>query len=769
MDNKETNKTLNIIEKSTEDFLVYANAVIKSRAISRSEDNLKPVHRRILYGMATDLDLYSNKKHKKSAKIVGAIMGSYHPHGDSSIYDAMIRLAQPWKMRYPLVEVQGNFGNILGDGAAASRYTEAKLSPFGDMMLEGIKKRGVPFRANYDETTEEPVILPSVFPNILCNGNAGIAVGFSSSLVPHNLKEVVNAIIAYLDFKGITTNGLMKHILGPDFPTGGTIVDSEKLAEIYETGAGTIKLRSKYTIETVRNQTHIIIHEVPYLVNIEDGILDSIKKLILEDGFDLIDEVENNTGQNGISLRIILKKGANLYKVLDTLWAKTRLQTTQRISNTVIVDGKPQVLGLKQLIAEYVKHRHNVIINIANFDLQKIEERLHIVEGLLKALAQIDPIIKLIKESNSKADARIKIIQFLDVTEIQANAILDMKLSRLSKLDGVELTAEREDLQKQKKVLIELISTPAKRELQMRQELLRISNRYGDARRTALSMVGESAIENSEIEKLNILLLEDGKVFATQQDLKKLDTKRRNSPLNGAAIKVAISTTTDKTIGVFCADGTIVHLKPLMLSREEVESGLLPSTPLAALELAQDASNLPKYTIFCSSGGLLKRTPTSEYINAKNGSRTTKLKNDQTLIFVGFGNDDDHVAVLDEKLNVFPVGSFAAQSKLTLGSKAISTGNVKSIAILSPNSEILMLNNKGQGKLTKVSELVVGIRGGVGQVVAENTSLVAAVGTAYYIYDIKNNLITENPSIKAKTAVGAKIISGAPKSITVLK
>lgn len=758
---------LDINEKSKEDFLLYANAVIKSRAISRVEDNLKPVHRRILYGMGHELGLNSTKKTKKSAKVVGAVMGSFHPHGDSSIYNAMVRLAQPWKMRYPLVEIQGNMGNQLGDGPAASRYTEAKLSVFGDLMLEGIKKKGVAFKPNYDDSTIEPVVLPSVFPNLLCNGNAGIAVGFSSSLVPHNLKEAVAAIIAYLDFKAIGVEGLMKHLPGPDFPTGGTIIDSDKIKDIYKTGQGTLTLRSKYTIEENRGQTSIVITEIPYLVDVE-AIIESIRKLILEENFDLIEDVENNTGKDGLNLRIVLKKGANLYKVLDVLWAKTRLQTTQRVANTVIVAGKPLVLGLKELIMEYVTHRHNVIVNIALFELEKVEERMLIVEALLKALAQIDPIIKMIKESDNKGAARIKIMDFLKISEVQANAILDMKLSRLSKLDGVELAAELKDLQEQKKSLNELINSPQKRELQMKRELLQISAKYGDSRRTTLSVVDQMAALDSASEPINILMMEDGGVFATQQDLKALTAARKNSPLGGVAIRAAISTTTDKIIGVFTADGTLNHINPLMLSRETLEKGLLPAMPLAAFEMGSE-SDLPPYTIFCSSDGLIKRTLTSEFVKAKNGSRTTKLRSGQTVLFVGFANESDHVAVLSEKLNYFPINSIPVQSKLTLGSKAIAKGDVLSVAVVAPNSKLLMINNSGQAKLVDTQELVVGIRGGVGQVVADGSTAISTAGEAYIIYDTKNHLITKNPTTKTKTAAGAKLINGSPRSIVVLK
>ncbi|MFW6002209.1 MAG: DNA gyrase subunit A, partial [archaeon] len=286
---------INLDSKATRDFLTYANAVIKSRAIANVEDNLKPVHRRILHTMGEN-KLWHNKKTVKSSNIVGKVM-IYHPHGDTSIYDSIVRLSQPWKMRYPLIDMQGNNGSILGDNAAASRYTEVRLTKFGELMLEGIEKKPVLFKPNYDETTEEPCYLPSVFPNVLCNGNAGIAVGLSSSLVPHNLKEVVNGINAYLDSKAITTEQLMRFIPGPDFPTGGTITNSDKIREIYETGNGTLTLRSKYSIEEVNSVNHIVIHEVPYQVNVETGVIEPIKKLVIEEGFDLIDDIENNTSK----------------------------------------------------------------------------------------------------------------------------------------------------------------------------------------------------------------------------------------------------------------------------------------------------------------------------------------------------------------------------------------------------------------------------------------------------------------------------------------
>lgn len=755
---------MDLNNKAKKDFLNYANAVIKSRAISNVEDNFKPVHRRILYAMS-ELGLQSNKKHKKSARIVGDIIGKYHPHGDLSAYEAMIRLSQPWKMRYPLIDVQGNSGNILGDGPAAMRYTEAKLSVFGDLMLEGIDKNAVPFKPNYDETTTEPVLMPSVFPNILCNGNSGIAVGLSTSLVPHNLREVVDAITAYLKFKNITIEQLMKVIPGPDFPTGGTIIDSEKIAEIYRTGTGTITLRSKYNIENVKNQQHIVITEVPYLISIEEGVIEPLKKLVIEEGFDLIEDFENNSGKDGVNLRIILKKGANVYKVLETLWQNTRLQITQRVSNTVIVNGNPVVLNLKGLIESYVKHRHNVITNIAKYDLEKTQKRILVVSALIKALAAIDAVIALIKEANDKSDARVKLIKFLDISEFQADAILDMKLSRINKLDGVELKTELGDLQKKEKELVDIIGNASTREEIMRKELAIMASRYADPRRTLLSNLSGNVSEGMPIEDTNVLFYANGAILATQQDLSKLDIKRKGTPLNSSAISLSVPTKTDRVLTVFTKDGTMNAVKVLTLNSENLEHGLLNSEPLMAVDFKND--KLKSYIVFVTSGGLVKKTSIQEYLNAKNGSRTTKLKGDQELIYIGMANDSDNLIILDEKATFFKVADISATSKITIGSKGIASNRAVSAAVVSDEDSVLMINKDGQGKLTKASDFVLTAKGANGQVVAEGTILLSPKSEHYFLYDgSKNYYIGSNPAVKSRTAVGSKLISTSPVSVS---
>ena len=759
-----TNGKINLNQKVQKDFLTYANAVIKSRAISSVEDNLKPVHRRILYTMAEN-KLWSNKKTVKSANVVGLTM-MRHPHGDSSIYDAMVRLSQPWKMRYPLIEMQGNSGNILGDGPAAMRYTEARLSKYGEMMLKDIGKDSVKFKLSYDESATEPVVLPSAFPNLLCNGNSGIAVGLSASLVPHNLNEVVNGIVAYLNFKGITVEQLMKHISAPDFPTGGTIVDSGKLKEIYETGNGTFTLRSKYRIENVGAAQHIVITEVPYLVSVEEGIIEPLKKLVLEDGFDLIEDYENNTDKNGVNLRIILKKGANVYKVLETLWQNTRLQITQRVSNTVIYQGNPHTYNLKEMIEHYVMHRHEVISNVAKYDLAKTDERLEVVIALITALDKIDEVIALIKKAKNRGEARDQLISFLKINEFQANAILDMKLSRINQLDKIELTDEKQELQKKQKELSAILNDEPTRENIMRQELLEMSRLYGDERRTTLAYASADAAEGMPIEPIKVLFFGNGATFATQQKIDDLDMKKKTSTLNVAPITCVKETKTDKTLTVFTADGTLSHHKVLTMTSESLEYGMFNSAPLAAFDFT-DKSELKDYIVFVTSGGLVKKTKTSEYLSAKNNSRTIKLKGDQELIFVGMANDTDNLLVLDEKLVFFKVKEITQSTKTTVGSKAISSGKAISAAIMSDKEKVLMVNAEGQAKLTKASEFVSTTKGSNGQVVADKTVLVRRQADEYFIFDgSKNIYVDKNPAVKGKTAVGSKIISSSPKYIS---
>ena len=751
----------NLDDKVKKDFLTYANAVIKSRAISSVEDNLKPVHRRILYTMFEN-KLLANKKTVKSSNVVGKVM-IRHPHGDSSIYNAMVRLAQPWKMRYPLVQVQGNSGNISGDGPAAMRYTEVKLSKLGEMMMTDINKKAVDFRESYDGSTNEPIVLPSAFPNILCNGNVGIAVGTSTSIVPHNLTEVCDGILAYLKSPSITTEQLMKFIPAPDFPTGGTITNADVMKEIYETGRGTVTLRSKYRIENVGVKQHIVIEEVPYLITLEDGFVKPLKKLVLEDGFDLIDDFKNNTGKNGIELRIILKKGANVYKVLEAIWKKTRLEITQRIANTVIVDGNPRTLGLKELIKHYISHRNEILVKIAHHDLAKTLRREQVINALIKALAKIDEVIKLIKESANTAEANKKIMQLLHITASQASSILDMKLSRLSKLDSMELTTELEEIQKKIKEFTEIVSNEATRTKMIAKEIGSLKRLHGDKRRTTLIYGSGNEAEGYPVETVKMMMFANGNTFVTQKKLSDLDIGRKAAELNQSAAVLMMDTKTDKEITIFTQDGTMQTIKMLTMATEKLEVNTFNTIPLAAYDFEADTKD---YIVFVTSGGMVKKTATSEYIKSKNNARTIEVKGDQELIFVGMANDEDNIAILDTKLSFFKVKNITATSKLTIGSKANNSKSAISAAIISNDESLFMLTKDGKGKLTKASELSQTAKGGNGQVVAKDTVLIHTAKKEYLIYDgSKNILVTKAISTKGKTAIGSKIITGTPVSV----
>lgn len=748
---------LNLNEKVQKDFLNYATAVIKSRAIPAVEDNLKPVHRRILFTMAEN-KMWSNKPTMKSTNVIGPTM-LIHPHGDSSIYDALIRLAQPWKMRYPLIDVQGNIGNITGDGPAAHRYTECRLSKVGELMLKDINRGAVPFKSSYDERLKEPIILPSAFPNILCNGNTGIAVGLSSSLVPHNFGEVSAAIIAYLNNRTITTEKLMEYILGPDFPTGGVIVDGEKLLDVYKTGQGTVTLRARYNIENVGQKQHIVITEIPFLVNIEDGVKEQLKKLVIEDNFDLIEDFEDNTNNQNINLRIILKKGANVYKVLDTLWKNTRLQITQRIHNMVIIGNGPAVLNLKEMIEHFVRHRHNVIVNTTKFDLEKVEHKIHVLNGILSALVKIDEVIAIIRAANDSTDAKNKLIKMLNIDEVQALAILDIKLSRLSKLDSLELNNDLKSYTVEKEKCLKILGESRERDNIIKMELLELSVKMKDPRRTTILSSNPLAGQELSSEPISLLVFNNGSIIPTQKKIKDLGFGKKGSVLQSGVLARIVDCKTDDIITFLDTEGKIYHTPTLTMNLESQEQ-LDTNSPISAFDLKKtNKENI----IFLTSEGYIKKTSVSDYINSKNGTSSIKLKENDKLIMAELANDTDWVLVLGQsgRLAKFKVSAITKSSRLTIGSKAMMEKPLMGI-IAAENDKIFSINNSGQGKVTLCSDYNETSKGGTGQVIAENTINILNDNKGYIIINNGKNIFvdTSNFITKSKIASGAKVASG---------
>ena len=736
-------------------FMEYSMEVLKQRALPSVEDGCKPIHRRILYDMK-DGGYISSKPTRKSAKIVGEVLGRFHPHGDSSVYDAMIRLAQPWKMRYPLVEVQGNVGNILGDKQAAPRYTEARLTPIGELMTKDINKNCVPMSLNYSGEEYEPDLLPSEFPNSLVNPNLGIAVGMSSTTVPHNLNEVCDALVAYIRSNGtLTTKELLQYIKGPDFPTGGTIINGEDIPKIYEDGRGSIKLRAKYRVEIINNRPNIIITEVPYLISIEDKIFNKIKNMVTEEDYQGIENVQNHTGNNGFEIRIICARDANINKIIKDLCNKTGFQTSININNTVLINGIPKFIPYIQMIKEYVNFRHTVLIKCAQFDKTKAEARLHILDGLLIALADIDNVIAIIKSSTNKNNARIKLIEKYKFSVEQANAILDMRLSKLTSLEIEEIKAEKADLEKQIIQLNAIINNTNKaRDIMLINQFIAIKNKFGDARRTVITSIQEQ-VENVETKEVIHLILNNNTLLSVEpQD--KINLAKKGSPFAKQQIKFGYKTTNTGSSYLFDTNGYIHKIDNILFD-------INAANPLTINgELVCGINKLTKqYLITVSANGIVKKTKIEEYAKINNRPiQAVKIRDGDKLIYAGCADDKDYLFILGAEGGLIKcsVNNLSTTGRVTIGSKGIDD-TVTAVAIAADN-ELLFTFANGKAKFSYGKDFNVTAKGGKGQTITEGTNIISAVNDYIYVVENNNKLTQYNIkslSIKGKSAIGAKI------------
>ena len=464
-------------------YIDYSMSVIISRALPDVRDGLKPVHRRILYGMS-ELGIFHNRSYKKSARIVGEVLGKYHPHGDSAVYDAMVRMAQPWSLRYMMVDGQGNFGSIDGDSPAAMRYTEARLQEVASDMLADLKKNTVNFQLNFDDSLEEPSVVPSKIPNLLVNGTSGIAVGMATSMPPHNLSEVVDGIVAYIENRDITVRELMEHVKGPDFPTGGIIYGVDGVVQAMETGRGRVVIRSVADIEEMKSgRFRIVVSEIPYMVN-KAVMIEKTAALVNEKKIEGISEIRDESDRKGIRVVYELKKDAVPEVVLNMLYKYTYMQSTFSVNNIALVQGRPQLLNLKDLIHHFVEHRHDIVIRRSKFDLEEAEKRAHILIGLLKALDHLDEVIALIRAAKDPDAAKSGLIEEFEFSDPQATAILNMRLQRLTGLERGKLQAEYDELKKHIEYLQSLLADEGLRMSVITEELLEMKEKYGDERRS---------------------------------------------------------------------------------------------------------------------------------------------------------------------------------------------------------------------------------------------------------------------------------------------
>ena len=743
-----------LINELSTNFIEYAVSVNTDRAIPNAVDGLKPVAKRILYGAFAG-GYSSSKAHVKCAKIVGDVMGDYHPHGDSSIYDALVRISRDWVLRYPLIDFHGNVGNQAGDGPAAYRYTEARLAKITeDGMLQGIKKRNVDFIPNYDERTEEPVSLPAIFPNLLCNPNSGIGVAMACSWAPHNLNEVATAIYDYLD-------GKEPMLPGPDFPTGGIIINKNDIPTIMRTGHGTVKIRSKYEIDKQK----IIFTEIPYGTTIEN-LMTEIGEIADSKEIEGINDIRDESNKKGIRIVIECDRGVNPANIINKLFAKTNLQSSFSYNQVALVDKVPTELNLKDCIKIYIDYNIKCLLKEINFDLEKALERREIVEGLLKAIVNIDDIIALIKKSESAPVAKALLIKTYQFTDNQAKAILAMRLSSLAKLEGVELNNEKAELDNNIQKWNNIISNREEQIITIKDRLATIVKKYGDARRTELTQVDiapdEKVIEEVIPEDVVVVLSQTGDIKRIPASSFKVQHKNgKGVKTLNEVVKSTIATNTIDNLLIFTKQGKMFKI---LVDALPVGNNTSKGTPVSTLVNMIDndevvaitslaRSNIAKYVVFFTKKGLMKKTLLEEYTKIKRGTgiAAIKINDGDSIANVEFLNEENILVITKNGMSIHfesklvnPIGRVAA------GVKTIKLDEndevIVGLPIKNTNSNIAIISSKGYGKRISIKDLSVQGRGGKGLTIYKPAAAYGYIAGACVIADNNNIMLSGQPN-----------------------
>ncbi len=726
---------LNIEDELKRSFISYAMAVIVTRALPDVRDGLKPVHRRILYAM-NEMGITPDKPYRKSARIVGDVLGKYHPHGDSSVYDAMVRLAQDFSIRYTLVEGQGNFGSVDGDGAAAMRYTEARLSKLSMEMVRDIDKETVDFYPNFDETLMQPAVMPCRFPNLLVNGSSGIAVGMATNIPPHNLGEVIDAVVCMIDNPDCTVDDLMEHVKGPDFPTGGVILGRRGIYDAYHEGRGRIVVRARSEIEEMPgNRQRIVVTEIPYMVN-KARLIEKIAEMVHEKSIDGISDIRDESDREGMRIVIELKRDVNANVVLNTLYKHTQLQDTFGAIMLALVDGEPKVLSLRQMIHHYLEHQEDVIRRRTQYDLNKAEARSHILEGLLIALDNIDEVIALIRGSRTPQDARDGLMQRFGLTERQAQAILDMRLQRLTGLERDKIEAEYADLQKLIAYYRQVLADESMVLGIIKDEILEIKRKYADERRTEITAL------DGEIDMLDLIAEEDNVVTLTHFGyVKRLPKATYRAQKRGGKGVVGATTreedfveqmyvvSTHDTLMFFTNRGPVYQLNCYEIpeaGRTARGTAIVNLLQLDAGEKVRAMLPVPEekvaghYLVMATKKGVIKRTELIEFTNLrKSGLIALVLREDDELIGVALtdGSYEMLLGTRDGMAIRFPETDMRPIGRAAMGVKSIDlTGDdeVVDMCPVFPGMKVLSITELGYGKLTNIDEYRVQGRAGKG-------------------------------------------------------
>lgn len=728
--------TVNLTNEMKNSFIDYAMSVIVARALPDVRDGLKPVHRRILYGM-NELGITPDKPHKKSARITGDVMGKYHPHGDSAIYEAMVRMAQWWSYRHMLVDGHGNFGSMDGDGAAAQRYTEARMSKIALEMLRDINKNTVDFADNYDSSEREPEVLPARFPNLLVNGTTGIAVGMATNIPPHNLGETIDAVKLVMDNPDVTTREIMEVLPGPDFPTGALVMGKSGIHRAYETGKGSIVLRSRTEIEEYGNgRERIVVTEFPYMVN-KSKVQEHIVKLVQEKRIEGITAVRDESNREGVRFVIEVRRDASANVILNNLFKQTQMQTNFSFNMLAIQNGVPKILSVRQILESYIEHQKEVVTRRTQFDKEKAEARAHILEGLLIALDHIDEVIRIIRNSETDALAQAELMERFDLSERQSQAILDMRLRRLTGLERDKIQSEYDELVSLIADLIDILAKPERVVLIIKEELEEVKRKHADPRRTEL-MVGEvlSLEDEDLIEEADVLitLSNQGYIKRLAQDEFQAQ-KRGGRGVQGTGVKdddfvrELVSTSTHDHLLFFTNKGRVYRLKGYEIPEYGRTAKGLPVVNLMKLEeneSIQTIINVTKdqaadhYLFFATRQGIVKRTNVNEFSNIRqNGLKALNLKDDDELINV-FLTDGQADVIMGTKFG-YSV-RFAETDVRNMGRTATGVRGIKlregdhlvGATIVSDDQEVLVLSEKGYGKRTPASEYPTKGRGGKG-------------------------------------------------------
>ena len=762
----------NIVEEVKKSFLDYSMSVITSRAIPDLRDGLKPVHRRILWSMYNS-GYTPDKPHRKSAKTVGEVMGNYHPHGDSSIYEAMVRMAQDFNQRYLLIDGHGNFGNIEGDGAAAMRYTESRLSKLSLELLRDIKKDTVDMGKNFDETLDEPVVLPSRFPNILVNGTMGIAVGMATNIPPHNLGEVIDGCVAYIDNPDIDTLGLMQYIKGPDFPTGGIILGNSGIKKAYDSGRGSITIRSRATIEEHNNHNSIVITEVPYGVNTME-LKNKVAELVRDKIIDGISDYHTDL-KNGVKITITLKRDANPQVVLNNLYKHTNFQISYGIIFLMIDNGTPRTLGLKDIISKYIDYQRSIIVRRTKFDLDKDEKRVHILEGLKIAQDNIDEVIQIIKTADSDVDAKQKLMERFKLSEAQSDAILELKLRRLTGLERDKIEAELAALLKEIEELKAILADGQKVLNIIKEELLDIKNRFSDDRRTTIDMTAVDYIEDESLIPVdNIVITLTNKGYIKRLPVDTYKTQNRGGMgIKGMAtneedfVEHLINSTTHDYILMFTNKAKVYRVKGYEIPEFSRQSKGLPIVNLLSLEKDEKITSLlkisnedeSKYLAFATKSGLIKRTNISEFDNIRtNGKKFITLKDDDELVSVKktSGEDDILIASSGGRMVRFNESCIRVMGRGASGVRGINLGedgHLVGMEIAVPGVDVLVVTEKGYGKKTPVDEYRITNRGGKGVKTLNTTDKNGSIVSFKTVDNDKDLMIITDTGIVIRLAV----------------